>query len=307
MMKISNTLKGYLFASIAIIAVANVYLFSKAALNEPTLAQFGSYWFAFGLLWNLLFVWQRKLLPQLMKFSRRQYITLFILGLLEIAGTGFFFLAINTVSNPAVVSFIGNINPVLVTILGFLILQERFNKPELIGMLLAILGAFIISYQPNTDLNSLFIDGAGYVLFSGIFFATSTIIVKKNVKNIGSPILAFSRTFHLLVFSIAALLIMKDPLSISSEAFKNIIIGSLMGPFLTIVAGYQALKYLEASRMSLLGSSKGVLVMGGAYLYFGTLPMNYQILGGLLSISGVLLISMGRLMLSRRKKKAFNK
>ena len=42
----SDTIKGYLFALIATVAFSNVYIFSKAALNEIPLAQFGIWWYA---------------------------------------------------------------------------------------------------------------------------------------------------------------------------------------------------------------------------------------------------------------------
>lgn len=299
---IPDRLKGYLFAFIGIIAVSNVYIFSKAALNEASLAQFGTYWFAFGFLWNLIFAFQQKKLFAIKNFKSKQYLLLVTLGILEIAGTSLFFLAIHTISSPAVTSFIGNVNPVFVTILGFIFLRERFNIPELIGMALALLGAFIISYQGSDVLRNLFIKGTDYMVLSGFIFSFSTIIAKKNVKILGPSIMALSRTLQLFLFSFAALWYMGDSLHISSKAFINIIIGSTLGPFLTSLAGYQALKYIEASRISILGSSKGLFVLIGAFLYFGTFPQTYQIIGGLISISGVVLISLGRIWTNKKKK-----
>ncbi|MCD6092348.1 MAG: DMT family transporter [Bacteroidales bacterium] len=300
---IPNRVKGYLFAFVAVIAVSNVYIFSKAALNEATLAQFGTYWFAFGILWNLIFAWQQKKLPNLKTFGQKQFLLLLTIGILEIAGTSFFFLAIRTVANPAVVSFIGNVNPVFVTILGFIFLRERFNIPELIGMGLALLGAFIISYQSSEVLNNIFIEGTDYMIFSGFIYSFSTIIAKKNVQRLSPSIMALSRTLHLFLFSIATLWYMGESIQIPSKALWNIIIGSGLGPFLSALAGYQALKYIEASRSSILGSSKGLFVLIGAYFYFNTFPEIHQIWGGLISILGVILISMGRIKFSNKYKK----
>lgn len=300
--KITDRVKGYLFAFIAVIAVSNVYIFSKAALNEVSLAQFGTYWFAFGFLWNMVFAIQQKKLPTILNFKKKQFLILFTLGILEIVATSFFFLAIHTVPNPAVVSFIGNINPVFVTILGFIFLRERFNIPELIGMALALLGAFIISYQGSNTLESVFIEGTGYMILSGFIYSFSTIIAKKNVHQLGPSVMALSRTLHLFLFSGAALLYLGQPMQIPTKAFWNIFIGSGLGPFLTALAGYQALKYIEAGRVSILGSSKGLFVLIGAFFYFDTLPQMHQIWGGLISISGVLLISTGKLNLSKKRK-----
>ena len=81
----------------------------------------------------------------------------------------------------------------------------------------------------------------------------------------------------------------------------NVFIGSLLGPFLAVIAGYNALKYIEASRSSILGSSKSLFVLLGAYLYFQLLPEPYQLYGGLLTIIGILLISFGKMILAKRK------
>ncbi|MFH0999279.1 MAG: DMT family transporter [Bacteroidota bacterium] len=300
--KLNDTLKGYLFAFIAILAVSNVYIFSKAALNLVTLAQFGTYWFALGFIWNLIFAFQRKKISALFTFKKRQFILLFILGILEIAGTSLFFLAIHTVANPAIVSFIGNLNPVFVLILGFVFLGERFNKFELSGVALVLFGAFTISYQGNTEIKNMFIEGTFYMMFSGFLYSISTIIAKKNVQILGPSIMALSRTLHLLIFSILALILSGQSLGIPNKALWNIIIGSLLGPFLTSIAGYQALKYIEASRTSVLGSTKAIFVLIGAFIYFGIFPQTHQIWGGLISVLGILFISFGKLKFGERKK-----
>lgn len=49
MIVLSKNAKGILLAMAAALAVSNVYIFSKAALNEIHLAQFGVYWFGYNL------------------------------------------------------------------------------------------------------------------------------------------------------------------------------------------------------------------------------------------------------------------
>ncbi len=302
-MKLQDTTKGYLFAFIAVFATSNVYIFSKAALGEVSLPVFGFYWFLFGLIWNSIFAAKTGKLKQIKSLKNRDFLILFILGLLEISGTSFFFLSISTFSNPAIVSFLGNINPVIVTILGFIILKERYNKPEVLGIVLIILGAFIISYQGGTSLSSMFINGSEYILYSGIFYGISNIITKKNVKRLGPSILALSRNIFLFVFSFSVLIIQGLNWGMSWFALWNIFIGSILGPFLTITAGYQAFKYLEVSRVSILGSTKGIIVLIGAYVYFGRFPEVYQVIGGAISIAGVILISVGKILLKKKAQK----
>jgi len=301
-MNFSPTTKGYFFAFVSVIATSNVYIFSKAALSQTSLAVFGLYWFGFGLLWNMTYSLKTGKIKRLSTFTGKQFGILFIMGLLEIVGTTFFFLAISTVPNPAIVAFLGNINPVIVTMLGVVILHERYNRPEIIGIVLILLGAFIISYNGGLKLSSMFINGAQYVLYAGLFFGASAIISKKNVEKLSPPIMALSRNVFLFIFSFSVIMLQGLNWGLSWFSLWNILIGSMLGPFLTVIAGLQAIKYMQVSRKSILSSTKGIFVLLGAYIYFGKFPELYQIIGGLISISGVVLISLGKLSLKKKTK-----
>ncbi len=293
-MKISNSLKGFLLAFLSVLAISNVYIFSKVALKEVSLPQFGVYWFFFGLLWILLYAWYQKSFTLFKNLSRRCYWVLLFLGFIEVVSTYFFFKAIDTISNPTIVSFIGNIAPAFIITLSFLILKERFNFLEFWGMLLAISGAFIISYKGNSGVENMFIEGAQYILYSSVLSAVNAVIIKKKIKKIHPTILTINRSSFLLIFSILALLILQEPLTISFSALKNIFIGSLLGPFLTVIAGYLALQYIPLSRKAIIASTRGLFVLAGSYLYFGEFPDTIALIGGIVTITGVLLIAFGK-------------
>jgi len=303
-MHIQDRTKGYLLAFISVIATSNVFVFSKAAMKDTSLEVFGFYWFLFGLLWNVIFNTWTGNIRQLSEIKRKQWFTLLILGILEVTGTTFFFLAIFTVPNPTVVSFLGNINPLIVAVLGFFILNEKYNRPEIFGILLVIIGAFIISYKGGDQISNMFIGGTEYVLLSGLFFGVSAIVTKINVKVMKPSIIALSRTVFLFVFSFFMLMVNSKGFVVSESALLNIFIGSILGPFLTVVAGYQAYKYIEVSRKSILGSTKGIFVLIGSYFYLDKIPEFYQIIGGIISIIGVVFISLGKIWMKKRQKSA---
>ena len=73
----SDTIKGYLFAFIATLAFSNVYIFSKAALNEIPLAQFGSLWYTVVAISCLLFAFFNKKLWQIGRLTKKQVTILF--------------------------------------------------------------------------------------------------------------------------------------------------------------------------------------------------------------------------------------
>lgn len=299
-MSTDQTLKGTLWAFVAVLAMSNVYIFSKAALNEVQLIQFGFYWFLFGLLWNLIFALRTCKMSTFLHLKKKQLLILAAIGVLEILGTTFFFTGIRTIENPSVASFLANMTPVFVTLLGISLLNERFNLVEGAGMLLTVGGAILISYQGQQSLAEIFLPGTGHIVFSSLVFAVSTVVVKKNVLRLPPALLSLNRVLYLFIFSLVMLLGTGASLDISRAALVNIGIGSVLGPFLAVLAAYNALKYIEASRQSILGSSKGLFVLAGAYIYFDSIPEKFQVIGGVITIVGVILVTFGRRKVARK-------
>jgi drug/metabolite transporter (DMT)-like permease len=298
----SNTFKGYAFAIIATLSFSNVYIFSKAALNEVHLAQFGLYWFAIGASLSLLFAWRRGKLKQLRELTKRQIRILLTLGVLEILTTTTFFISINIIPDPSVTSFLGNMFPVMVTFGGVLLLKERFGWIEVIGIILALSGAFIISYQGGTTLKTLFIQGTGIVFVNALFATIATLTVKVNVKNLSPELLNLNRTIWLLLFSTIMFLMYKQSLVIPFSAFKNIAVGAILGPFLAILTVYYSYHYIEASRSAIVQSLKGIFVLIGAFLVFKTFPAPHQFIGGMITVIGVLIMTLAQAGFFRKKK-----
>ncbi len=290
----SDAGKGYLFALAGTIAFSNEYIFSKAALNEVHLTQFGVYWFFIGTLLMLGYSIFTKKLSQFKNITGNQFFILILLGFLEIITATTFYLSIHIISNPAVTSFLGNMFPVMLVLGGVIVLKEKFGLTEAFGVILAITGAFIISYTGETSLGMIFIPGTGVVLLNALFATTASLVVKVHVKSISPEILNLNRSSWLLVYSLIMLKIYGETLEIPISALQNITIGAILGPFISILAIYYSFKYIEASRSSIVQSLKGIFVLGGSFLFFGTLPLSHQILGGVITVLGVLAMALGR-------------
>ena len=299
----SDTYKGYLYAIIATLAFSNVYIFSKAALNEVHLTQFGLYWFAIGATLSLLYAWKNKKLKQLKTLSKKQVRILVSLGILEIITTTTFFISIKIISDPAVTSFLGNMYPVMVTMGGVFILKEKFGWIETIGVALALTGAFVISYSGGTSVKTLFIEGTGWVFINALFATAATLVVKVHVKKLSPELLGLNRTVWLLVFSIIMILVYKQSLIIPVSALKNIAIGAVLGPFLAILTIYYSFQYIEASRSSIVQSLKGIFVLIGAYFVFNSFPLPHQFVGGMITVLGVLIMTLAQSGVFKRFKK----
>lgn len=289
----SDTLKGYLFALVATLAFSNVYIFSKAALNEIPLAQFGSLWYTIVSVSCLLFALLNKKLFQIRRLNKKQIRILLILGLLEIATTTLFFLSIHIIPDPAITSFLGNMFPVMVMFGGIFILHERFGPVEIFGGFLALSGAFVISYSGGTSLSTFFIKGTGIVFLNSIFATTATLVVKTQIKKLSPELLNLNRAVWLLIFSVIMFFVLDEQLVFSTGAVKNTVVGALL-EFFAILTIYYSFKYIEVSRSSIVQSLKGIFVLVAAFLFFGTLPLPHQLAGGMITVVGILIMTLAQ-------------
>lgn len=289
----SDTVKGYIFAIIATLTFSNVYIFSKAALNEIPLAQFGSLWYAVVALSCFFFALFNNKLGQIGRLTKNQVVILLTLGGLEIATTTLFFLSIHIIPDPAVTSFLGNMFPVMVMLGGIFILNERFGPIEIFGGFLALFGAFVISYSGGSTLGTFFIKGTGIVFFNAAFATTATLLVKTQVKKLSPELLNLNRSIWLLMFSAIMFFVMDESVVFSTDAIKNTVIGALL-EFVAILTVYYSYKFIEASRSSIVQSLKGIFVLIAAWLFFGTLPLPHQLAGGIITVAGVLIMALAQ-------------
>ncbi|SHI74579.1 Uncharacterized membrane protein [Tangfeifania diversioriginum] len=294
MVKRSDAFKGYFFAILATIAFSNVYIFSKAALNEVHLAQFGVYWFFISTVLSLGYAFWNNKLKQLYSLTKRQVHILITLGFLEIFTTTTFFLSINIIPDPAVTSFLGNLFPVMLAVGGVVVLGEKFGPVETGGAVLALVGAFVISYTGETSLEKLFIPGTGIVVLNAFFATTASLVVKTNVRKLSPELLGLNRSVWLLVFSFIMIFVYGKSFVIPVSALKNIAVGAALGPFLAVLTVYYSFSYINASRSSVVQSLKGIFVLLGAYLVFGSFPLPHQFVGGLITVAGVLVMTLGQ-------------
>jgi drug/metabolite transporter (DMT)-like permease len=293
-MALKSLYKGYTYALLATIAGSTVYIFSKAAFMEVSLPQFGVYWFSMAIAWNALFTLRSAEHRHFRPISRASLKVLVLIGFIEIIATGTFYAAISVSDNPAIPSFMRNMEYIFVTLMGVLLLKERFSLPEVAGIILTISGVMVLSYRKDMSFQGFFTGTAGLMLISTVFYGIRTITAKNHIHTVTPTMLAINRSIFLFVFSLIMLLVFSQGLRIPRTALLNITIGSFLGPFLTSYGQYSALKYIEASRSAIIQSTTALFVILGAYLYFGQFPLAYQVAGGLVTITGAMLLVMGK-------------
>jgi len=290
----SEEWKGYVFALVGTIAFSSLYVFSKAGLNQVELAQFGLYYFGIGFLLNLIFVLATGKIRQLSGISRNVIWLLVILGVIDILSNITFFMAIRAIPDPSVTSFLGNLFPVFMTILAISFLKERFTLIETLGALMAIGGAFIISYSGELEWRKLFIPGTGFVVMNTFLAASIAVIVKKNVQKASPEVFNLNSNGWIFLFFLGYFLWSGQSVVIPVKAFQNIALGAFFGSFVGLLSFFYSYRYITASRSSIIQSLKGIFVLIIAYFYLDKFPLVVQLWGGGITIAGVLVMTMAQ-------------
>lgn len=284
---------GYFYAFGASIALAASFVFSKSVLMHLTMVQFGVLWFTMGVLWNGAWFTARKEYKELYSSTLRKTLVALAVAVLEGGATGLFYLAIKAMENPAVVSFIGNVGPVFVTLMGVILLGERFTKIQIAGIWITIAGLFVINYREGGFAG--FLDpGSKYVIGASFLFATATITGRRYHKDLLPGYMSLIRSL-LLAMAMAILFFRSEGLPVLSfQIWRDLSLGSLLETLIVIVLAYQALKLIEATKTSLILSTKGVWTLFLAWVFLGVFPTGVQLAGGFLTLVGVWLITKKR-------------
>jgi len=299
---LSPTQKGYLFALISTISLSNVFVFSKAALNDLSLPQFGFYWFGFAIIWNLSYSTLSGHFKSIKPLSKFQIKNLLGIGLMEVIATVATFASIKIISNPTIPSMLRNLEPVFIVILASFFLKEKFNKIEQIGIILTLLGTVIISYNKTGKFRDLFIEGTELVVISCLFYAFRTIWSKKVIHHFSALALNLNKVVCLFFTSVIALVISGQSIIVNKKAIFYVVVGSLIGPFLTSFTQFLSFKFIDASRSTLVQSTTGFFTLIISYLFFGSFPFAYQIFGCFITIIGLFILSYKNIMPKRPTK-----
>lgn len=255
--------------------------------------QFGFVWFGVGSLLNLSWLLWTSRKTGIAKIQRGEVISALIISVLEGFATVLFYYAIQQMENPAVVSFIGDLGPVLVTIMGVTLLGEKYGKLQILGILLALGGVGILTFRPGTDLDSLVQPGSQYVVFASVLFAIATIYARKNKQSLNPELMSTIRSFMLFAVFAGIVMYTKKELYFGGGIWMSVVMGSLLETLITIVFAYQALRFIEAAKTSLIISTKAVFALFLALMFLDAFPSGLELTGGALSLSGIMLIGIG--------------
>jgi len=192
---------------------------------------------------------------------------------------------------PAVTtSFLLNFTPIFVLLLGILFLGEKASKVQLVGLIVAIVGAYGFFSEKLSGATEQF--GIIVVVISGVAWAVYMVVVRKiqRVDTLGS----FKLTTVTMGIGTAGLVmlaaIFDGPRPISLNALMIILWLSVANTALAFLLWNRVLRTIHAYELSVIQNSMLVQIAVLAWIFLGELLSYVMILGVILVIAGVVLV-----------------
>lgn len=262
-------------------------LFIKIALRDFDPLTFGIIRFVISvILLNLFLILIGKpLIPK-----RKDWFWIVVLGFLAIpANQGLLFFGLQY-TTPGHSALLYGLTPVLVYLFAIPILKERFFLKKLIGILMAFTGVVIVLLDRNITIEPKFALGDIIIFFGVIAWALYTVFGKKLVKRLGSILaITYTMTFGTLIFIPiggydAATFNYANVTGLSWIAvlFTAVITSGIAYP-----VWYWALKYMEASKLSVFIYFQPILATILSYIFLAEQLTTNFVVGGIVVLMGV--------------------
>jgi len=211
-----------------------------------------------------------------------------LMSLLSAAGSMLFTYGI-FLYGPVNAAFLIQFTAVFTILFGVVFFKERFTRLEFFGVLLAIVGVFVLAYG---DL-SLEIVGTVVLLGAALFFASANSLSKVYVKNVNPVALAGGNSMFMFLFIFAyTMLAGRLETTFPSVTLGYAVLGSVTGVVLSFILFFKALKAFEVSKAATIRTMEPFLTVIFSFAILAGIPTANQLLGGALIVVGVAALSL---------------
>ena len=190
---------------------------------------------------------------------------------------------------PVNAAFLVQFTAVFTILFGVLFFKERFTRLEVAGILVAVVGVFVLAYGNL----SLEVVSTLVLLAAALFFASANTLSKAYVKNVNPVALAGGNAMFVLLFVFAFAVLTGTletafPLVTLVYAF----LGAVTGVVLSFVLFFKALKVFEVSKTATIRTMEPFLTAIFSFAILALTPTANQLAGGVLIVIGVATLSL---------------
>lgn len=281
--KLSQQQLGYVYAIGATILGGCSYLVATKARNGLNSESALFYWYLFALLANGMFLVVRRKVGLIVTRGFRN--VFFGLGALNtIFGLLYFWLIANIGGNST--SFYVRFSTVFVLLLGMLLFKEKATKLQKTGMVIATLGAFVLSFTPQLNVSLVI----GVALVASLAISLGDIWSKKFVMGVDPELLSAGRLAGTIFYTVIFAVLVGQLQVLPKANWIWMFAGGAFSAFGRFYLWFEAIKRIDVSKAIVVMTFEPVVTVILNILVFGSLPSAQQLIGGTVILGGILLL-----------------
>jgi drug/metabolite transporter (DMT)-like permease len=192
---------------------------------------------------------------------------------------------------PVNAAFLVQFTAVFTILFGVAFFKERFTRLEAAGILVAVVGVFVLAYG-NLALEVV---STLVLLGAAVLFASANSLSKAYVKNVNPVALAGGNSMFMFLFvSAFAVLSGKLETAFPSVTLVYAFLGSVTGVVLSFVLFFKALEVFEVSKTATVRTMEPFLTAVFSFVILALTPSANQLVGGVLIVIGVVVLSLAK-------------
>lgn len=191
-------------------------------------------------------------------------------------------------------SLLVSLNPIVTLLGAVLLMGEKLTVMRMVGVLLAFGGVFVVlSRGDPASLLGTAIGTGELIMFGAVCSWAAYSLIGKKMLNTLSPLVAttYAASWGALFLTIAAILFWQ-PLPASAQSWPvaaSLIFLGLFGTVVAFIWYYEGIKAIGASKAAVFNNLVPVFGVLQAALFLGEPILISMVIGGLITISGVVL------------------
>jgi O-acetylserine/cysteine efflux transporter len=190
---------------------------------------------------------------------------------------------------PVTATFLVQFTAVFTILFGVRFFKEQFTQLEAFGVVMAVVGVFVLAYG---DL-SLETVGTAVLLGAALFFALTNLLSKLYVKKLNPVALAGGNSMFVFLFIFAyTILAGRLETVFPSETLVYTILGAATGIVVSFILFFKALQVFEVSKAATIRTMEPFLTSIFSFAILALTPTANQLLGGALIVVGVVILSL---------------
>lgn len=282
-------MKGYLFAILASLLMPAGFITNYIALQSINIASLTFYFFGFGLLGAVIALVITGKLDKSLLLFKRYWKPVAVLGLVN-GITAVVWLFALKLTGPSSLGFLMRFATVFTVVIGVVYLKERFNRGEIFGAVMMIIGAFIMAFRGGEHL----LVGAFLALFLSLVISLEQLFLKKYVKRLEPLVFnALRLLFTFLVVSVYV--IVKSDLVIPPvDVMFIVFLGAILSAVVGFVFYFKALEISELSKVAAIQSFNPFVVFVYSLIFLGSVLTGLQLVGGVVIGLGAFFLVLAR-------------